>query len=109
MSVYQSCLDDRESILSIDFQDLTHAREFDNDSAIDRQGAARKSGAGAPRRKTYFLAREQLQYFGCLFSCVWEDDRPLRMLVLRQSIAFIDQQLFGLSQNVLAANDRAQI
>src|ERR1043166_2348347 len=51
MGIYQARLDARDAILSVDFENLAHARQFDHYASIDRQRTSRESCAGAARRK----------------------------------------------------------
>ena len=49
LRVDQAGLHAGDAVLRIDAENLAHAGQFDHHAAIDRQSAARQSGAGASR------------------------------------------------------------
>src|SRR5437763_13063134 len=61
LRVDQSRLHARHSIFSINIENLSQAREFDNDASIDRQRTAGKSRARAARREadSLFIKRSE--------------------------------------------------
>jgi hypothetical protein len=98
-----------KAIDRIDFEYLTHARQLDDDPLVHCERAAGKSGAGAAGRKWNLLACEQRQNFRYLRSRIGKHHCAWRMLMLRQAIAFVDQQFVWLRAYRLVADDRAQL
>src|SRR5437870_8754240 len=68
MRVHQSGLDHRNAILWIDFQNLSHAREFDHDTTTRGERASRQPSTRTAWREAHAFVGEKLQDFGCLFS-----------------------------------------
>jgi hypothetical protein len=107
LGVDETSLDDRPAIQRIKLKHAPHARHL-YDYAL-RQSASRKARASAARSKRDALAPEHAQDFRDLFRIIGEDDRQRALLVLRQSVALVDEKLIRLSQHRVAADNRAQV
>ena len=67
MRIHQSGLDDSESILRIDAQNLAHPGELDHDAAINRERAPGKPRARAAGRKAHVFCGQKFEDFRGLF------------------------------------------
>ena len=64
---------------------------------------------GATRRERHALLCQHAHDRGGLFGRGREDDSARPMLVLRQAVAFVDEQFVGVRQHRIAAHNRAQV
>ncbi len=106
LQVDDARLDHRQTIRLVELEDFAHPRQLDYNAFIKGQGAARQSSAGAARSERHSCFCEHLHYGSCLIGGGRKNNSSRTMLVLRQAIAFIHDQLVRLRENVLAADNR---
>ena len=98
VEIHNTWLDDGPPIFRIDFQNVVHARERDDDAASPRQSAAGESGARAAPDYGKTMAVGQRHNRDDVFLAGREND-GVRMRLFDGAVVFIEKQILGVGQH----------
>jgi hypothetical protein len=103
--VHDAGLDDSDSILHIDGENLVHPLHLNNDAAFRRQRAPAQSGSGATRQERNGVFVGELHDCGNLLRVFREDHGVRLVLEERKGVAFVNEEFGFVGYNsILACN-----
>ncbi len=95
-------------VLFVHFENAVHAREDDDQSALERDGAAAQSGARAARHHRHVRGRRQPHDLGNLLRVLRENDCRGRALA-DAGVILVEHDVFGRVEHGVVPGDPAQL
>ncbi len=109
LHVHHAGLDDRRAVRGVERQDPVHARERDQHRALERERAARQTGAGTARHERNAGAREHPDHVRDLRRPARQHDRARPRAVRGEAVGLVNEQRAGVRDQPAVAHDGAQL